>query len=363
VAARTALEQAISIRQKIGDQIGVTYSRNNLQVIAPAAAPQAQPKAEPKRAASPGRLILRMVVGLAVLGIGAFVALNVLGININQFVPIATAPVVVPSEVEVALEPSATLMLTATHAPTQTPIPSPTVKATETPAPTDTPIPSPTYAIQNNIVVNELAAEQSAACFHGPSNVYLSKGTGRIAGNEVDLLGRMESDKGVWVLNQFSLPRIDAGDPCWMDARYLDVTEEQLMSVPPIDPANPDEYKLPLNDRNSAYGVLQDPVVTGAVRTGDRVTVSWQFYDVGEGEYANHNKDFYRYLIEAWLCKNGEIVFTPSGWGPYGPDVIDGVTVSADLQDESGCTEPSHARLYLAWAHGYIGPVEIRPWP
>jgi hypothetical protein len=147
-----------------------------------------------------------------------------------------------------------------------------------------------------------------------------------------------------------------------MDARFLDITEGQLMSAPPIDPANPNEYKLPTNDRNSAYGLLQDPIVTGAIRTGDRVRVSWRFYDVGEGEYPNHNENSYRYLIEAWLCKEGEIVFTPSGWGPW-PDAIDGGIVSADLQDEPGCAEPSHARLYLAWAHGYIGPTEIRPWP
>jgi hypothetical protein len=148
-----------------------------------------------------------------------------------------------------------------------------------------------------------------------------------------------------------------------MDAKYLDITEEQLISLPPIDPANPDEYKLPTNDRNSAYGILQDPVVTGVSRTGDIVTVSWEFYDVGEGEYPNHDENFYRYLIEAWLCREGELVFTPSAWGPYGPDVINGMSVSAQLQDETRCTEPSHARLYLAWAHGYIGPVEIRPWP
>jgi hypothetical protein len=148
-----------------------------------------------------------------------------------------------------------------------------------------------------------------------------------------------------------------------MDAKYLDITEEQLLGVPPIDPANPEEYKLPTGDRLSAGRVLQDPVVTGVSRTGDMVKVSWEFFEVGEGEYPNHNERFYRYLIEAWLCKAGEVVFTPSGWGPYDPSVTDGMTVSANLQDEAGCTEPSHARLYLAWAHGYVGPVEIGPWP
>ena len=133
------------------------------------------------------------------------------------------------------------------------------------------------------------------------------------------------------------------------------------MSVQPIDPANPDEYKLPI-DYNSTTR-LNDPVLKGAVRTGVNVRVSWEFFDVGKGQYPNHDEKFYRYLIEAWLCKAGKIVFSPSGWGPYGPDVTDGITVFADIQDEAGCTEPSHARLYLAWAHGYAGPTEITPWP
>jgi hypothetical protein len=177
----------------------------------------------------------------------------------------------------------------------------------------------------------------------------------------VEVLGRIETDKGIWVHTMFSPPRTDVTDPCWMDSKFLEITPEQLMSVKPIDPANPDEYKLPLNDRLSAGRILQDPVVTDVKREGDRVTVGWEFFEVGEGEYPNHNADFYRYLIEAWLCREGKLVFTPSGWG--GPGMIDGAIVTADLQDEAGCTEPSHARLYLAWAHGYIGPAEITPWP
>jgi hypothetical protein len=206
--------------------------------------------------------------------------------------------------------------------------------------------------------VNDLAP---AACFYGPGTVYLNKGTRRIAGNEVDLLGRIETDKGIWVNTRFSPPTTDASDPCWMDAKFLDITEEQLKSVPPVDPANPDQYELPIDYLSTTR--LKDPVVTRVARTGDTVTVSWEFFDVGEGQYPNHNEMFYRYLIEAWLCKAGKIVFSPSGWGPYGPEVTNGVSVFANFQDEPGCTEPSRARLYLAWAHGYAGPTEVELWP
>jgi hypothetical protein len=32
------------------------------------------------------------------------------------------------------------------------------------------------------------------------------------------------------------------------------------------------------------------------------------------------------------------------------------------VQDQTGCSEPSHARLFAAEKHGYTRPVEV-PWP
>jgi hypothetical protein len=339
-AARKLLEEAISTRNKLGDEIGVAFSQNNLQLVAPVAMP----------ANRPGNLTSWLLGGALVVAIVAFLIFN--NPRANQTPPTAE-PVLAPGEVNIIVSPSETPTSTSTLTQTA----SPSAAATLTTAPTLTLTPSPTFAIQSKIVVNDLAP---APCFYGPSNVYLNKGTRRIAGNEVDLLGRIETDKGIWVHNRFSPPRTDASDPCWMDSKYLDITEEQLMSVPPVDPSNPNEYKLPIDYFSTT--ILKDPVVTGVNRTGDTVTVSWEFFDVGEGQYPNHNENFYRYLIEAWLCKDGKIVFSPSGWGPYGPEVTDGVWVTAQLQDESACTEPSHARIYLAWAHGYAGPAEIEPW-
>jgi hypothetical protein len=316
-----------------------------LQIIVPAAPPASQP----------ANFMPWALGGLAAIAIAAFLIFSNSSRNAE---PAAVEPTVLAaSEVSVVDSPSSTPTMTSTL--TETPPPSATITATSTPSSTDTPTATqtPVYAVLSKVIVNGVAA-----CFHGPSNVYLNKGTRRIAGNPVDLLGRIETDKGIWVLNKFSLPRTDASDPCWMDARFLDITQEQLMSVKPIDPANPDEYTLPI-DYFSRNRFLEDPQIMSVTRSGDFVTVGWEYFDVGEGEYPNNSEMFYRYLIEAWLCKAGKIVFTPSGWGPYGPDVIDGITVSARLQDEPGCTEPSHGRLYLAWVHGYAGPVEISPWP
>jgi hypothetical protein len=349
-AAQGYLQQAISIRKQIGDQTGLSYSQQNLNVIngmVPAVKPTSQ--------SSFGSLRKWVTGGLMALAAAAVLAFLAYGAAQNNS-PVPTAePTVTAGEIKVVVPPPATETTIATA--TQTASPSPTATATLTPAPTETPTATvPAYATLVGIVVND-----SAACFYGPGTMYLSKGTGRMAGNTVDLLGRIETDKGIWVNNQFSLPRTDESDPCWMNAKYLDITPEQLMSVPPVDPNDPEQYNLP-GDRISRGRTLEDPVVTSVTDTGSAVNINWEYFEVGPGEYPNHLESFYRYLIEAWVCRDGEIVFTPSGWGPYPPEVTDGMTVSAQIKDEPGCTEPSHARLYLAWAHGYVGPTEIKPW-
>jgi hypothetical protein len=342
-AAQKLLEEAVKIRTQLGDQIGAAYSRHNLQVIAPAVPP----------AARTANLMPWVLAGIAVLAIAAFLIFRNSPQKPPPLSPTARPILVAASEVPLAASPSSTLTVTSTV--TETPSPSATT-VTFTPSPTGTPASTPTYAVLNKVVVND-----TAACLYGPGTVYLNKGTRRIRGNTVDALGRIQTDQGIWVNTRFSLPRTDASDPCWMNAKYLDITQEQLMSVKPIDPANPKEYKLPIAYDSTTR--LNNPVLTGVARTGNIVKVSWEYFDVGTGQYPNHDETFYRYLIEAWLCKAGKIVFSPSGWGPYGPNVPDGITVFANLQDEPGCTEPSHARLYLAWAHGYAGPTEIKPWP
>lgn len=336
-AARKLLEQAVKIRRQLGDQIGAAYSQHNLQVIAPAVPP----------AARPANLMPWALSGLALIAIAAFLIFG------NSSRNPAPPTVIAASEVPVVASPSSTPTVTSTL--TETPSPSPTINVTFTPSPTGTPTATqtPTYAILSKVVVNDVAA-----CFHGPGNVYLNKGTRRIAGNEVDLLGRIETDKGIWVYSRFSLPRTDASDPCWMDAKYLDITQAELMSVALFDPTDPHKY-LPLGvyyPDPSSWPIIQ-PVIRGGANT---VVVAWSFYDVPEADRENPTSA--RYLIEAWVCKAGEIVFQPIGVffptdGPYNP------TASINITDETGCSAPSHARLYLSWIDAYAGPVEISPWP
>jgi len=98
-----------------------------------------------------------------------------------------------------------------------------------------------------------------------------------------------------------------------------------------------------------------EPQNVKAERQGDQVYITWDFYNLPAGEREDDSKP--RYMLELWLCKDGELQFTPTGsWDLTEP------RSTARVNDEAGCSEPSHGRIYLAEKHGYKGPVEI-PWP
>ena len=348
-AAQKLLEQAVKTRVQAGDQIGAAYSKHNLQVIAPFAPTVS-------RAPRPTSLLPWALGGLAVLVIAAFLIFGSRSRNVAA--PATIIPTLAASNIPVPALASNTQPATSTL--TDTPSPSATITATFTPSPTETATLTPTYATLRTLTINHYPT----ACHYGPGDVYLdAAGIAFKVGDQMDVFGRAEvNGNSTWLLIDFSPPEnpLEFGH-CWINSKYLDITPEQVVSVKPIDLTNPKEYKLPI--AYDSVTTLENPHVGPVIRNGDVVTVSWEYFDVGAGQYPNHDENFPRYLIEAWLCQGGKIVFSPSGWGPYGPDVTDGVLVSAQLHDEPGCTEPSHARLYLAWAHGYAGPSEIRPWP
>lgn len=89
------------------------------------------------------------------------------------------------------------------------------------------------------------------------------------------------------------------------------------------------------------------PGVT-ASRDGDEVTVKWNELPMRAGDDSEQTP----YVVEAWLCVDGEIVFTPTG--SYANQAV--------LVDEKGCEEASHERVLAAEKHGYTQGAEIS-WP
>jgi hypothetical protein len=70
--------------------------------------------------------------------------------------------------------------------------------------------------------------------------------------------------------------------------------------------------------------IYPPPWITEVTHTGDEVFIAWSDVRMTADKYRG-------YLIEAWLCQDGELVFTPVNIG--------GLTTV--LYDESGCSEPS----------------------
>ncbi len=106
----------------------------------------------------------------------------------------------------------------------------------------------------------------------------------------------------------------------------------------------PDKVKLPLTTN---WPRLQN---VNAVRTGDQVSLFWDPFILPLTELESPQSPLY--LAEVWVCRAGEVAFTPIG--VWEPNLV--------VIDEAGCSEPSHGRLYLIEKHGYVGPVEIA-WP
>jgi hypothetical protein len=69
-----------------------------------------------------------------------------------------------------------------------------------------------------------------------------------------------------------------------------------------------------------------------ARRDGEVVTVLWSPLQLRAGDDSGQ----YPYLIEAWVCVAGQLIFTPAGTYDF----------AAAIRDVTGWAEPSHGRVY-----------------
>jgi hypothetical protein len=226
--------------------------------------------------------------------------------------------------------PTPTFSPTVTPTPTISLTPSLTPTITRTPSITPTPLP-PRVTILDHI-----------ACWFGPSDNYLER-YGLAATVWMNVIGRNED--GSWLLLN------DGGhdQPCWIrtvQGIFIGGGDVVSHNIPIVDP----DLVLP-----RAYNLYRPPMGIQAFRKGNKVTVTWNGVWMTEDDYEG-------YLIEAWLCQNGQLIFTPKKFKLPLSQNIEGVTQYLPLTDEPGCQQPSHARIYTVEKHGYTLFVNI-PWP
>ena len=165
-------------------------------------------------------------------------------------------------------------------------------------------------------------------CRYGPGAPYLYE-YGLWEGYIMQVIGR--NDLGTWVLVQ----AIGGTNSCWVKASLLEIEGDVMAVMPTYIPLPQSPYYGPLT------GV-------SAVRKGNEVTVSWHGVQLRAGDDTAEAP----YLLEAWVCREGQVIFTPVG----------SYESAITILDEPGCAEPSHGRVYLVEKHGYTRAVEV-PWP
>ncbi len=264
------------------------------------------------------RLLIWMGIGLVLVGFACRItATPTPEVLATSELPVISTNTPTPS-------PSSTLHPTHTVSPTV----SQTQTGTATPAPTPKPSNTPTVTITPTYAILRAEVLVRANCRYGPGAPYLYK-YGLVPGSNLEVIGR--NDRGTWILIQ----AIGGNNPCWVNASLMDIRGDVMTVAPTYIPLPQSPYYGPPN------GVH-------AKREGGEVIVSW----FGIVFRAGDDTASPPYLIEAWICQDGEIVFTPIG----------SYATLVNIKDEPGCTEPSHARLFGVEKHGYTNWIKI-PWP
>ena len=215
--------------------------------------------------------------------------------------------------------PSATATQISTQTSTFTSVPTDTPTASATPSPAHT----PTITLTPTPESATAEPEGNVNCRWGPNTVYLVAGLFR-EGAVAQVDGRDYGGNWLWIqMEGFSYH-------CWVATSAVIVTGDvDSVSLGPMDPPITSSVA-------SATGV-------SASRDGNKVIVTWNA--------ASPAVDLH-YLVKANICN-----------GTYVLEWVDVTTkTSYTLQDQSGCSGNSSAKLYVVNKLGYSSPVSI-PWP
>lgn len=228
-----------------------------------------------------------------------------------------SAVVIQTQEVTREVEVTRLVEIPVTVTPTLTPLfsPTPIFTATITLTPSITPTPAP--------IIAEVL--EQANCRYGAGAAYLYQ-YGLFPGENYVVVARNMAGDWVYVEPRFG------GNRCWASVSVFEIKGD-VYSVTPLRTILP------------KTGFYFPPRGVNAARVADLVVVSWQ-------DIPMSLDDDRGYLIEAWVCREGQYLFI----------AVQTYETIINIVDEAGCDEPSTGRLYGAEKHGYTNWVSI-PWP
>jgi uncharacterized protein YraI len=193
------------------------------------------------------------------------------------------------------------------------------IAATSTPAPV-------VASLQATVLAHFLS------CRYGPGPEYLYLYALR-GGANIKLIGRTDGDNWHWAW-------VEGRNRCWVNTNYLTVLGD-WRELPIVYPGT---ARLPVSPYYPPSSVLS------ATRRGNEVTIEWDDIPLRAGD--EEDEFMQHYIVEAWHCQAGTLVFEPFATND----------TFMSIPDEAGCRQPSHARLFVQEKHGFSGPSEI-PWP
>lgn len=319
--AKELLEQALSIREKLGDVEGAAFTKHNLGIIVTGVVPE-MPKVQ-----KPLKIMPFAAAGVSIL-------LIVAAFFIFRPIPSAPStplPVVVQEAGTIVAPVANTETPTPARSKTETPIPA---AQTLTPTATDAPPPSaaPTFAILTGRVgVDRLN------CRYGPGP-YIGL-TGLIRNNPVNVVGRDVNSE--WLYVNFE-SKTGGVTECWVEAKSINLNGE----IASLENYYPGKYEIPY------WKDYKPPQNIKIFRSDNFVNIIWDdpnLLELGDRENARSP----RFILEAWVCRDGMLEF-----------IVQGISDNTSLiiEDRPGCADPSSGLLYSAGKHGYSDPARLL-WP
>jgi hypothetical protein len=253
--------------------------------------------------------------------------------------PVApAAPAATPGQTVVVLQQIITKVVTrivyvpVTVTPTRTPYYTDTAGPTDTKTPTAVTTPPTATITLQPPTVTVLVHTQ---CLFGPDPAYVSKYEILANSPQVAIGRNMDTS---WLYLQGS----DHANPCWVKAALVKVVTGSYTD-PPVVPAVLTPYTT----------LYPPPPAASASRAGNDVTIFWLPVPMPQDVYNG-------YLIEAWVCQGGQLVFVPKSFVTSFDK--NSSMLAVKVTDQAGCSTPSSARIYTSITTAYSSPKNVI-WP